>query len=175
MILLKLNPSLNLKLKMEDEPKAMLRHNIYSRIKYECKECHAEFKNKIALTTHSYSHNRKYLENTEYCDENSSQNMKEFFITDKAGNYIEDIDEAINNSLEEIKNCYQFRRVLNIRSRPSVSTRSEPKKKLRSQKYSSKLTILLIMQYMIMVTSNNGWILKKKYMKAMATTLSFSD
>ena len=33
--------------------------------------------------------------------------MKEFYITDKAGNYIEDIDEAINNSLEEIKNCYQ--------------------------------------------------------------------
>ena len=37
--------------------------------------------------------------------------MKEFYITDKAGNYIEDIDEAINNSLEEIKNCYQFRKV----------------------------------------------------------------
>ena len=35
--------------------------------------------------------------------------MKEFYITDKAGNYIEDIDEAIINSLEEIRNCYQFR------------------------------------------------------------------
>ena len=66
--------------------------SIYSRIKYECKECHAEFKNKIALTTHSYSHNRKYLENTAYFDITSSQNMKEFYITDKAGNYIEDID-----------------------------------------------------------------------------------
>ena len=35
--------------------------------------------------------------------------MKEFYITDKAGNYFEDIDEAINNPLEEIKNGYQFR------------------------------------------------------------------
>ena len=91
--------------KTEDGPEAMLRHTIYTRIKYECKECHEEFRNKIALTTHSYSHNRKYLENTEYFDINSSQNMEEFYVTDKAGNYIEDIDEAINNSLEEIKNC----------------------------------------------------------------------
>ena len=37
--------------------------------------------------------------------------MKEFYITDKDGNYIEDIDEAINNSLEEIKNFYQFCKV----------------------------------------------------------------
>ena len=37
--------------------------------------------------------------------------MKEFFINDKAGNYIEDIDEAINNSLEKIKNCYQYKKV----------------------------------------------------------------
>ena len=37
--------------------------------------------------------------------------MKEFYNTDKAGNYIEDIDEAVNNSLDEIKSCYQFRRV----------------------------------------------------------------
>ena len=36
--------------------------------------------------------------------------MREFYITDKAGNYNEDIDEAINNSLE-IKNCYQYRKV----------------------------------------------------------------
>ena len=33
--------------------------------------------------------------------------MKKFYITDKAGNYLEDIDEAISNSLEEIKNCHQ--------------------------------------------------------------------
>ena len=49
---------------------------IYTRIKYECKECHEEFRNKIALTTHSYSHNRKYLENTEDFDINSSQNER---------------------------------------------------------------------------------------------------
>ena len=50
--------------KTEDGPEARLRHTIYTRIKYECKEFHEEFRNKIALTTHSYSHNRKYLENT---------------------------------------------------------------------------------------------------------------
>ena len=70
--------------------------SIYSKIKYECKECHEEFRNKKALTTHSYSHNRKYLENTEDFHINSSQNMREFYITDKGGNYIEDIDEATN-------------------------------------------------------------------------------
>ena len=80
--------------------------NIYTRIRYECKERDEEFRNKIALTTHSYSHNRKYLENTEYFDINSSQNMREFYITDEGGNYIEDIDEATNYSLEEIKNFY---------------------------------------------------------------------
>ena len=82
--------------------------NIYTRIKFECKKCHEEFRSKVALTTHSYSHNRIYLENTEDFDINSSQNMREFFITDKGGNYIEDIDEATNYSSEEIKNCYQF-------------------------------------------------------------------
>ena len=82
-------------------------NNIYSKIKsakpfhgYECKECHEEFRNKTALTTHSYSHNRKYLENTEDFVINSSQNMREFYITDKSGNYIEDIDQATNYSLE---------------------------------------------------------------------------
>ena len=86
-------------------------NNIYSKIRFICKECHEEFRNKIALSTHSYSHNRKYLENTEDFDINSSQNKREFYITDKGGNYIEDIDEATNNSLEEIKNCYQFRKL----------------------------------------------------------------
>ena len=49
--------------------KAKTENNIYSKFisakpfhGYECKECHEEFRNKIALTTHSYSHNRKYLE-----------------------------------------------------------------------------------------------------------------
>ena len=32
--------------------------------------------------------------------------MGEFYNTDKAGNCIKEIDEAINYSLEEIKNCY---------------------------------------------------------------------
>ena len=52
-----------------------------------------------------------YLENTEDFDITSSHNMRELYITDKVGIYIEDIDEAINYSLEEIKNCYQFRKV----------------------------------------------------------------
>ena len=108
-----LRPNDNTKdiIKTKTETKIKCDDTIYTRIRYECKECHEEFRNKIALTTHSYSHNRKYLENTEYFDINSSQNMREFYITDKAGNNIEDIDEAINNSLEENKNCYQYRKV----------------------------------------------------------------
>ena len=31
--------------------------NIYTRIKFECNECHEEFRSKVALTTHSYGHN----------------------------------------------------------------------------------------------------------------------
>ena len=46
--------------------------------------------------------------------------------------------------------------VLNIGSQLKVSTRREPKKKLKPLKYSSTLTILLIMQYLNLVTSNNG-------------------
>ena len=84
--------------------------------------------------------------------------MREFYITDKGGNCIEDIDEATNYSLEEIKNCYQFRKVksLNIRSRLNVIIRREPKKKLKLLKYFSILIILIIMQYMNMVTSIGG-------------------
>ena len=104
-----------IKTKTETETKAKTKtdtdDNLYTRIKFECKECHEEFRNKIALTTHSYSHNSMYLENREDFDTNSSQNMREFYITDKGGNYIEDIDEATNYSSEEIKNCYQFRKV----------------------------------------------------------------
>ena len=83
-----------IKIETKKKTKAKTENNTYSKIKYECNECHEEFRNKIALTTHSYSHNRKYLENTEDFDKNSSQNMREFYITDKGGNYIEDIDEA---------------------------------------------------------------------------------
>ena len=92
----------NIKTETKTKTNPKTENNIYSKIKYECKECHEEFRNKIALTTHSYSHNRKYLEKTEDFDINSSQNMREFYITDKGGNYIEDIDEATNYSLEEI-------------------------------------------------------------------------
>ena len=145
-----------IKTKTETETKSKTKtdtdDNISPRIKYECKECHEEFRNKIALTTHSNSHNRMYLENTEDFDINSSQNMREFYITDKGGNYIEDLDEATNYSLEEIKTVTSIEklRVLNIRSRPSVSTRKEPKKKLKLLKYFSTLTILLKTQYMKM-------------------------
>ena len=106
----KVNTNDIIKTKPITEPKLKTGDIIYSGIKFKCKECHAELRIKIALTN-SYSHNRKYLDNTEYFDINSSQKMKEFYITDKAGNYIEGIDEAINNSLEEIKNCYQFRKI----------------------------------------------------------------
>ena len=98
-----------IKTKPSIKPKTKTEDSIYTRIKYECKECHEEFRNKTALTTHSYSHNRKNLENTECFDTNTSQNMKEFFITDKVRNYIEDINEAINRSLEEIKKCFKYK------------------------------------------------------------------
>ena len=84
--------------------------------------------------------------------------MREFHITDKAGNYIEDIDEAVNNSSEEIKNGYQFRKVKSFKykiTELNVIISREPKMKLRSHKYSSSPTILIIIQYMIMETSNN--------------------
>ena len=61
-------------------------NKIYTRIRFECKKCHEEFRSKVALTTHSYRHNRMYLENTEDFDIISSQNMREFYITDKVGN-----------------------------------------------------------------------------------------
>ena len=32
--------------------------NIYTRIKYERKKCNEAFRSKVALTVHSYSHNR---------------------------------------------------------------------------------------------------------------------
>ena len=137
------------------KPKTKTEEDIYTRIKYECKECHEEFRSKVALTTHSYSHNRMYLENTEDFDINSSQNMREFYITDKGGNYFEDIDEATNYSLEQLKTVTSFvkLRVLNLRSRLNVIIRIEPKRKLKLLKYFSILIILLIMQYMNMVTS----------------------
>ena len=112
-------------------------NNIYTRIKYECKECREECRNKIALTTHSYSHKRRYLENTEYFDINSSQNMREFYITDKAGNYIEDIDEAVINSLEEIENCYQYRKVKSFKYKTTAEC--EYKKRTKEEVKTTKI------------------------------------
>ena len=132
-----------IKTKTETETKAKTKtdtdNNIYTRIKYECKECHEEFRNKIALTIHSYSHNRKYLENTEYFDINSSQNMREFYITDKAGNYIEDIAETINNSLEEIKNCYQYRKVKSFKYK--ITAEFEYKKGTKEEVKTTKIFV----------------------------------
>ena len=124
--------------------KAKTENNIYSKIRsakpfhgYECKECHEEFRNKIALTTHWYSHNRKYLENTEDFDINSSQNMREFIITDKGGNYIEDTDEATNCSLDEIKNCYQFRKVKSFKYK--ITAECEYKKRTKEEVKTTKI------------------------------------
>ena len=108
------------KTKSEAETETENENNVYSKIRFIFKECHEEFISKVALTTHSYSHNRMYLENTEDFDINSSQNMREFDITDKSVNYIEDIGEATNYSLEEIKNCYQFRKVKSFKYKITV-------------------------------------------------------
>ena len=105
--------------------------NIYTRFKFECKECPEIFRSKVALTTLSYSHNRMYLENREDFDMNSSQNMKELYITEKGGNYIEDIDEATYYSLEEIKNCYRFRKVKSFKNK--VTAECEYKKRTKEE------------------------------------------
>ena len=103
--------------------------------------------------------------------------MREFYITDKAGNYIEDINEAINNTIEEIKICYQFRKNKSFR----YKIRSECEYKKRTKEEVKITKIFFNTDYNInnaiydRATSNNGWILKKEYMEAMATTLSFSD
>ena len=56
--------------------------DIYSRIKYNCKECNEIFRNKIApLITLSYSRNKKNLENTKDYEIRPSLNMREFCIT----------------------------------------------------------------------------------------------
>ena len=129
----------NIKTKTETKAKTKTDtdDNIYTRIKFECIECHEEFRNKIALTTHSYSHNRMYLENTEDFDRNSSQNIREFYITDKGGNYIEDIDEAINYYLEEIKSCYQFRKVKSFKYK--ITAECEYKKRTKEEVKTTKI------------------------------------
>ena len=126
-----------IKTKPATKPKTITEKDISTRFKYECKECHEEFRNKIALTTHSYSHNRKYLENTEDFDINSSQNMREFYITDKGGNYFEDIDEATYYSLEEIKNCYQFRKVKSFKYK--ITAECDYKKRTKEEVKTTKI------------------------------------
>ena len=152
-------------------------NNIYSKIRFICKECHEEFRNKIALTIHSYSHNRKYLENTENFGINSSQNMREFYIKDKGGNYIEDIDEATNYSLEEIKNCYQFRKVKSFKYK--ITAECEYKKRTKEEVKTTK--IFFNTDYIINnAIYENGdlryWLdNEKKYMKVMVMILSFLE
>ena len=51
--------------KAEIKAKNKTEDSIYTRIEYEYKKCHAEFRNIIASTTLLYSHNRKFLENKE--------------------------------------------------------------------------------------------------------------
>ena len=63
--------------------------------------------------------------------------MKEFYITDKAGNYIEYIDEAINNSLEEIKSCYQSRKVESFKCK--ITTECEYKKRTKEEVKTTKI------------------------------------
>ena len=86
--------------------------------------------------------------------------MREFYITDKGGNYIEDIDEATNYSLEKIKNCYQFRKVKSFKYKITAEC---DYKMLKLLKYFSIRIILIIMQsskrfhrYKNMVTSIGG-------------------
>ena len=125
------------KTKTETKSGTETENNIYSKIRFICKECHEEFRSKVALTTHSYSHNRMYLENTEDFDISSSQNMREFYITDKGGNYIEDIDEATNYSLEQIKNCYQFRKVKILKYK--ITAKCDYKKRTKEEVKTTKI------------------------------------
>ena len=126
-----------IKTKPATKPKTKTEEDISTRFKYECKECHEEFRNKIALTTHSYSHNRRSLENTEDFDINSSQNMREFYITDKGANYIEDIDETTNYSLEEIKNCYQFCKIKSFKYK--ITAECDYKKRTKEEVKTTKI------------------------------------
>ena len=124
-------------IKTKDIIKTETENNIYSKVRFICKECHEEFRNKIALTTHSYGHNRMYLENTEDFDINSSQNMREFYITEKGGNYIEDIDEVTNYSLEEIKNCYQYRKTKSFKYK--ITAKCEYEKRTKEEVKTTKI------------------------------------
>ena len=83
--IIKTKPATKPKTKTETKSETETENNIYSKIRFICKECHEEFRSKVALTTHSYSHNRMYLEKTEDFNINSSQNMREFYLLIKVG------------------------------------------------------------------------------------------
>ena len=63
--------------------------------------------------------------------------MREFYITDKGGNYIENIDEATNYSLEEIKNCYQFRKVKSFKYK--ITAKCDYKKRTKEEVNTTKI------------------------------------
>ena len=63
--------------------------------------------------------------------------MKEVYITDKAENYIEDLDEAIINSLEEIKNCYQHRKDKSLKYK--ITAECEYKKRTKEEVKTTKI------------------------------------
>ena len=128
MILLKLNPVQKQKLKS----KIVSTPELGKKVKNVMKNLE-----KIALTNHSNSPNRKYLENTEVFDLNSSQNMREFYITYKGWTYIEDINEAINHTLEEIKNCYQYRKVKSFKFK--ITAECDYKKRTKAEVKMAKI------------------------------------
>ena len=72
-----------------------------------------------------------HLENTENFDITSSQNKKDLYITDKGGNYNEDIDEVTNISLEDIKKCFQHRRLNSFKYR--IAAECEYKKRTKDK------------------------------------------
>ena len=70
--------------------------------------------------------------------------MRENFITDKGGNYIADIDEATNYTLEEIKNCYQsakpfhgFRKVKSFKYK--ITAECDYKKRTKEEVKTTKI------------------------------------
>ena len=62
----------------KDDNKVISKANVYTKSKFECKECHEVFRNNLALTSHSCSYNGNYLEDTEDSDIKSSQKLKVF-------------------------------------------------------------------------------------------------
>ena len=82
--------------------------------------------------------------------------MREFYITDKGGNYIEDIDEATNYSLDEIENCYQFCKVKSFKYK--ITAECEYKKRTKDEVKTTK--IFFITDYI-----NNNAIYEYGYFK----------